>query len=170
MSGQNENDNGIVGDLCAHARSMTHAGATVIIIHHTGKSPGSKESRGASAFKGAVDALWVVESDFEEDRPSMIKEMRVVPKKSRLGDGMVFYYQMKNGVPTPSKPSDMDVLEFIAQHEGRSKTAIIDSAKGRFTRQVLREAFDRFIVGGQVKVEKLKVRINPEKVVGETAT
>jgi hypothetical protein len=28
---------------------------------------------------------------------------------------------------------------------------------------VLRDAFDKFIVGGQVKIEKLKVHLNPGK-------
>lgn len=169
LNGQNENDNSVVGALLTFTRKMAHAGATVIIVHHTGKSATSKEARGASVFKGSVDALWVVDSDFEEDRPSMIKEMRLTPKKSRLGDGVVFRYSMVDGVPTlkDQEPSDEDLLEFIEQNEGKSKEQIIAASKGKFRRQTLRDAFDKFLVGKKLKLVKMKVYMYGTEVQGD---
>jgi len=50
-------------------------------------------------------------------------------------------------------------LELIAQHEGNSKKAIINAAKGRFTRQRLRAVIDRVIMGRQIRIEKKLVYI-----------
>lgn len=42
-------------------RNLAAAGATVLIIHHTGKGDGTKEYRGSSDIVAAVDAAFVVE-------------------------------------------------------------------------------------------------------------
>lgn len=49
-----ENDNAVVGKTFKSLRYLTNLGATVLVIHHTGKNPTSKY-RGASAMEGAVD-------------------------------------------------------------------------------------------------------------------
>ena len=49
-----ENFNAVVNATLKFLRCLTNLGATVIVIHHTGKNPTS-EYRGASAMKAAVD-------------------------------------------------------------------------------------------------------------------
>ena len=41
-------------------RHLAHDGATVIVLHHTGKSKGSKQYRGSSDIKASVDMGYVV--------------------------------------------------------------------------------------------------------------
>ena len=43
-------------------RALTNAGATVIFIHHTGKSDNSKDYRGSSGIKDDVDMAWTLSS------------------------------------------------------------------------------------------------------------
>jgi hypothetical protein len=59
---------------------LKHAGATVIILHHTGKGENTKEYRGSSDIKGAVDMAYVLEGDGET-----IDELELTPTKQRLG-------------------------------------------------------------------------------------
>jgi len=46
-----------------HFRQLAHLGATVIILHHTGKTSGSQEYRGSSDIKAAVDMAYVLETE-----------------------------------------------------------------------------------------------------------
>jgi KaiC/GvpD/RAD55 family RecA-like ATPase len=154
MMGGNENDNAVVGKMMAHLRKMTNAGATVVLIHHTGKSATSKESRGASAFKGAIDIGILVESDIVD---CMITTMRVKAFKSRLGNVKPRTYKMIDGKlfeATQEQTEDI-VLQFVIEHEGLSRDGLEKAVKAgpKFSRKLLRET----VVNGLLKKQLVDI-------------
>jgi putative DNA primase/helicase len=162
MNGQNENDNAVVGKLMNHLRSMTNIGATCIIIHHTGKSDTSKESRGASAFKGGVDAGFVIQSRIVD---CTIQSMLVKPFKSRLGRTETFAFTLDSGgrlVQSQGKPREDACLEFILQHQGKSarqiETLAARSTHG-FTRQFLRDTIDKYLLANPAVLKKVNDKL-----------
>ena len=44
-------------------RQLAHLGATILILHHTGKTAGSQEYRGSSDIKAAVDMAYILEAE-----------------------------------------------------------------------------------------------------------
>jgi archaellum biogenesis ATPase FlaH len=46
-----------------HFRQLAHAGATILILHHTGKTATSQEYRGSSDIKAAVDMAYLLETE-----------------------------------------------------------------------------------------------------------
>jgi hypothetical protein len=78
-----ENDNAMVGATFRHLRYLTNLGATVIVIHHTGKNPTSKYRR-ASAMEGAVDVgLKVVGTPDDEGLLTRIEAVLQDPYRKR---------------------------------------------------------------------------------------
>jgi len=51
-----------------HFRALANAGATVIILHHTGKTETSQDYRGSSDIKAAVDTAYRLETEFSLDK------------------------------------------------------------------------------------------------------
>jgi primase-polymerase (primpol)-like protein len=168
MNGQDENNNAVVGKIMNHMRMMTNCGATVLIIHHTGKSPTSKESRGASSFKGGVDAGWLIDSYIIDTE---IKTMTVSAWKSRIGKTAKFTYTMTDGRPVTvgDDSNTMLILNFILTHQGKTKDAIEKAAKGKFGRQAVRDAIDLLIVSKHLKVTKNRYYANDVEVPGDGA-
>ena len=46
-----------------HFRALANLGATVLVLHHTGKTPASQDYRGLSDIKAAVDMAYCLESE-----------------------------------------------------------------------------------------------------------
>ena len=155
MDGGNENDNAVVGKIMNYMRMMTNYKATVIIIHHTGKSATSKESRGASSFKGGVDAGWLIDSYMID---SEIKTMTLSAWKSRLGKTVKHTYKMMDGklVAVEADNTQM-ILNFVLTHKGKTKSAIEKAANGKFSRQAIRDAITKCIVAKKLRIYNDKV-------------
>jgi putative DNA primase/helicase len=81
-------------EFMKHFRRLAHLGATIIVLHHTGKSAGSKEYRGSSDIKAAVDVAYVVTG-----KPSYGKlhRLELEPFKSRIAPGQKFAMEFKEG-------------------------------------------------------------------------
>lgn len=62
-------------------RQLAAHGATVIVIHHTGKADTSKEYRGSSDIKAAIDVSWVLTA-----RKPLLKHLKLHNFKSREGE------------------------------------------------------------------------------------
>lgn len=61
-------------------RELASLGATVILVHHTGKSEGSKAYRGSSDIRASVDVLYVLKAK----RP-LLQQLELKPDKVREG-------------------------------------------------------------------------------------
>ena len=159
MNGQNENDNAVMGNIVNCLRRMTHAGATCILIHHTGKSETSKKARGASSFEGGVDAAWLVEARIMN---CAIETLTLTAWKSRLGKLEPHTFRMVDGRPVESHGNSLDaaVFAFISKHEGLTKEGLEKAAKQSpqgYSRQLVRDTVEKYMVAGRLKVVDHKI-------------
>ena len=145
LCGQNENDNAVLGLLMSKLRLMTQNGATVVVVHHRGKTPG-KNSRGAEAYEGAADIIWLVESDFEN--------CDIVSTTVRVGLGRIAglalrtFDMVAGRYVERTEDNATKIMSFILKHEGETKDAIEKAAKDQHisSRQTVRRAIDEGLV------------------------
>jgi hypothetical protein len=129
-------------------RALANAGATVLVLHHTGKSDGSQEYRGSSDIEAGVDMAYLVKGT---SRGGTLDRLTMHNFKSRFAPGRDFGMQFQAGrgfeaVEVPQgiqKPSaDSVVRKIIAEHPGMNGDSIKELAK---TAGVGRNAADRVL-------------------------
>jgi len=76
-------------------RDLAAAGATVILLHHTGKSENAKQYRGSSDIKASVDMAWLIEK--LGDPAGLLANLRLMPFKNRIGAGSMIPLSFQNG-------------------------------------------------------------------------
>jgi archaellum biogenesis ATPase FlaH len=76
-------------------RALANEGATVLILHHTGKATTSQDYRGSSDIKAGVDTAYRLES--EERREGKIHRLKMVNFKSRAAAGRDFRLEFAPG-------------------------------------------------------------------------
>jgi AAA domain len=81
-------------EFMKHFRRLAHLGATVVVLHHTGKSAGSKEYRGSSDIKAAVDVAYVVTG---KPLYGKLHRLDLEPFKSRIAPGQKFSMEFTEG-------------------------------------------------------------------------
>jgi hypothetical protein len=170
LDGRNENDNSQMGELGNCCRDMTHAGATVIVIHHKGKGLTGGPIRGGSSVLGWTDAGWEIESDKVDNE---IKSMRVIPWKSRQGKTKTDCYKMVDGRLVPENVTDSydaRIFAFICQHLGKTIEGIgaealkVKKARGTgYSREQIREAINLNLISGKLEIVDRKVCGKQEK-------
>jgi AAA domain len=106
--------------------ALAAAGAAVIVLHHTGKADSSKQYRGSSDIKAAVDLAYVLESLSEPD--GGIRSLRLKAFKNRLTLPEAFRIDYQNGkfdVSDQRLETNREIIErLIGQHAGASKGEI----------------------------------------------
>jgi hypothetical protein len=75
-------------------RRLAHLGGTIILLHHTGKSAGSKEYRGSSDIKASVDTAYLVTG---HERRGKLHRLELDPFKSRIAPGNKFTMEFSEG-------------------------------------------------------------------------
>lgn len=109
-------------------RGLASLGATVILIHHTGKSEGSKVYRGSSDIRASVDVLYVLKAK----RP-LLQQLELKPDKVREGaletiqitlDEMKFVQVEKTFIPQDDKDWKI-VNAVVAAHPGLNQGQIL---------------------------------------------
>lgn len=133
MIGGEENSATDMGKVVAHCKAIhKHTGATVILIHHSGKNS-EKGARGSSALRAAADAeLEIVRSD----------EMRVasVTKIKDGQDGSEFGFRLQTvlvGEDEDGEDITSCVVEHVAAETRRARTR---QPKGTNEKAVMRAA------------------------------
>lgn len=131
-------------------RRLANLGATVLILHNAGKTKTSRQYRGSSDIKAAVDTAYFVEG---EPRDGKIHRLTLENFKSRFAPGQDFAMEFQSGrgfIPlgTPKKlnpPSAEAVVEtIIRQNPGLNGTEIKKLAKKyRIGKHKVDECLDR---------------------------
>lgn len=156
-SGQSENDNVVVGNLMNHFRKLTYLGCSVCVVHHTGKSDSSNVARGASAFLGGVDALWLVTATMQN---TALDAIRVESKKERLGETEKFTFRMKDGRPvSEAQQQDTYIFDFICRNANQTKEKIeIAASKGQnnISRANIRETITKYVLSKHLRIDENK--------------
>ena len=139
-----------------HFRKLAHLGATVIILHHTGKSPTSRDYRGSSDIKASVDMAYVIKGN---PRLGKLHRLDMEPFKSRIAPGQTFsmLFSENRGftaVTMPARPAPLDpetILDrIIRENPGSNGTRIKDLAKPL---GVGRNTVDEILKGGKYRSE-----------------
>jgi hypothetical protein len=105
-------------------RYLAHLGATVIILHHTGKSKGSHEYRGSSDIKASVDMAYVVTGRPDHGK---LHWLTMKPFKSRIAPGQTFTMEFRerkgfvavNAPKTVAKEDPSDIVRRIVTENPR---------------------------------------------------
>src|ERR1035437_8059022 len=92
--GGDQNDAGETRAFMNRCRRVADLGACVIVIHHDGKAETSKDYRGSSDFKAAVDQAYHVASFGSDGR---LDKLVLRPYKSRIGAAAEITYNYADG-------------------------------------------------------------------------
>jgi KaiC/GvpD/RAD55 family RecA-like ATPase len=104
-------------------RDLADAGATIILLHHTGKSETSKQYRGSSDIKAAVDMGWLVQK-MGDDPAGKLVSLRLVPFKNRIGAASVIPLSFTDGRfvnDTERVETNREIFERVIRTHPRSK-------------------------------------------------
>jgi hypothetical protein len=117
-------------------RQLAHLGATVIILHHTGKTSSSQEYRGSSDIKAAVDMAYVLET--ESTLTGGIHRLTLRNFKARYAPGKDFGLEFIHrqgfvACEVAAKAAAADpmqiVAEIIAANPGSNQSQIVALAQ-----------------------------------------
>ena len=120
-----------------HFRALANAGATVLVLHHTGKSEGAKQYRGSSDIEAAVDMAYTLEG---KPKDGAIHRLEMRYFKSRFAPGQNFgmEFQARQGFApvevaqgAQRATADAVVTKIITENPGINGTRIKDLAKAQ---------------------------------------
>lgn len=124
-------------------RMLANLGATVIVLHHTGKAESSKQYRGSSDIKAAVDTAYLLARASEQSQE--LGELSMTCFKSRLAPGRNFGMEFKKGQGfisseafTPAKTTEQIITEILEANPNSNQTEIVrlGKAQGCTKRQI----------------------------------
>ena len=121
-------------------RRLASAGATVLLVHHTGKGENTKEYRGSSNIKASVDAAFLLTA-----RKPLLREMELKPYKSREGLVEVIDFTLVGDhfeAFNPKHKAWQQIVDTLRKHPGLNQTDLITSVPsvGKFViRNILEE-------------------------------
>jgi KaiC/GvpD/RAD55 family RecA-like ATPase len=110
-------------------RRLAACGATVIVVHHAGKSEGSKQYRGSSDIKAAVDLAYVVDS--LSDPSAGISILRVSGFKNRIALPQTLRVEFSGGLFQKSggRQTDREIVEqIIRERSDQSQASLVKLA------------------------------------------
>jgi hypothetical protein len=169
--GGDENDAGETRAFMRRCRMLADFGATVVVIHHDGKADTSKDYRGSSDFKAAVDAAFHV-SNFGADGRLGTIQLRCY--KSRFGFSGELLYHYTGGrfvrdqdVNAPSRTVTEQLTSLLRANPGATVVEFerlsVDHGLGRArARQLLSEG----VLSGAIRREKGAGRTMRHSLVG----
>jgi hypothetical protein len=116
-------------------RALANLGATVIVLHHTGKAETSKLYRGSSDIKAAVDMAYVLARPAQESEE--LGKLSMICFKARLAPGRNFSMEFKKGqgfIPCEAFKLTRTAIEIISEileeNPSSNQTEILTLAKG----------------------------------------
>lgn len=131
-------------------RTLANLGATVIVLHHTGKADTSKQYRGSSDIKAAVDTAYLLARKSEDVEALRDLSMRCF--KARLAPPQHFGMEFKKGqgfAPCeafmPVRTTTELITEILSSHPGSNQKEIV--SLGREQGFTIRQITDCLKVG-----------------------
>jgi hypothetical protein len=128
-------------------RALSNLGATVLLIHHDGKGESTKDYRGSSDIKGAVDVAFNVSNNVKDGHLDVLTSRCF---KSRYGFVGEIIYRYNGGKLTrddsargKAQAGNDKLRDILRQCQPATKTAFEDLAgKSRVTRAAVRQFVD----------------------------
>ena len=119
-----------------HFRALANLGATVLILHHTGKTASSQEYRGSSDIKAAVDMAYCLESEMTLGGGIHRLTLRNFKSRIALGRDLGLEFVPKKGFiacEVPDQPTGRDamqaVIEIVTANPGSNQSQIVKRAQ-----------------------------------------
>jgi AAA domain len=137
-------------------RLLANVGATVIILHHTGKTAASKQYGGSSDIKASVDMAYVVTGRSNRGK---LHWLTMKPFKSRIAPGQTFTMEFRerkgfvavNAPKTVAKEDPSDIIRrIVTENPKRNGTWIKNLAK---TLGVSKGQVDEILGSGEYSCE-----------------
>lgn len=137
--GGNENDAGETRHWMQQCRKLADTGATVLVLHHSGKGETSQDYRGSSDFKAAIDAGFNV-SNYGSD--GLLGTLRLRCFKSRFGFSGELIYHYAGGqfvrdtaIDAPTRTVEAQLYELLRGYPNitttRFETLAVERGLGR---------------------------------------
>lgn len=126
-------------------RLLANLGATVVILHHTGKAESSKLYRGSSDIKAAVDTAYVLAR--ASQKPDELGALSMNCFKARLAPGQHFGMQFQKGcgfIPSDAFETAKTVVDII--------TEILEATPNRNQSEIVQLAQQKGSSKGQIEV------------------
>lgn len=138
-------------------RRLAHLGATVIVLHHTGKSSTSKQYRGSTDIKASVDMAYVLTG--QQDGDGNLHRLWMEPFKSRIAPGKKFGLEFQTGwgffaieAPIPANKADpKDIIRRIVADAPRSNGLTIKKLARTF--RIGKNTVDDILGNGDYAIE-----------------
>ena len=92
-------------------RRLAAKGATVVVIHHIGKSENAQHYRGSSDIKASVDSAFLLKST----DPNSVSSLVLTPFKQRIGDSSPIRIDCIDGVFEQSGKTNRQIVEDLIQ-------------------------------------------------------
>ena len=106
-------------------RRLASLGASVIVIHHSGKGDSSKDYRGSSDIKASVDTAYHVGST----DPGQLQSITLKPFKQREGNASETRIEYRDGVFHPSGRTNTEIVRDIVRlTPGINSTEVVSRA------------------------------------------
>lgn len=142
-------------------RDLASAGASNVILHHTGKAETAKTYRGSSDIKAAVDVAYLIEA--ASDPAAGLGRLRLRPFKNRLAlftTLLVNYeqgqFQLCEDPAAAMSETNRQIIErLVREHQGAGRDELVGlaAAQAGVTKQRAREVLDQGEAEGWLVVD-----------------
>lgn len=131
-------------------QDLTRLGATVFVIHHTGKGENTKNYRGSSDIKANIDFGYVMYAK------SQLKDIRLHPFKTREGTTDDIYLRYtETGKFVEERDTKLDsIIACVAANNGSNGSTIVAALEGQVPGYRVRKLLDLAVAKGQLRTEK----------------
>jgi hypothetical protein len=159
----------------AKYRRLAATGTAVIVLHNTGKSETSKEYRGSSDIKAALDMGYLLETVGDATPGKGLANLRLVPFKTRVEPIDPIHIGYVDGrfeeAKEDRRPSESELFERgLRLHPGLSGRELIQILKGEVPKHrvptLLLEGIQNsrieVIPGGRGSGQRYRLRVQPE--------
>jgi len=140
-------------------RSLANLGATVVLLHHTGKAPTSQEYRGSSDIKASVDAAYKLTATPVDGK---LDRLTLKCFKGRVAPGQNVAMQFRSGegfvacdLPARTATTPEAIETFLKDNHRANQKEIVEVLKARgFGRRQVTEALKAGVATGRWVAEK----------------
>ena len=156
--GDSENDSVQVRTWFSRLRRLASAGATVVVIHHSGKGDAGKNYRGSSDVLAAIDAAYLLEADGEGEPMQKLKlscfKLRAVeePRAIHLKLGESCFEVTADRIADRQRDRFDRLADAIGRHSSGMTAREVDTLIGelKVSRAEIRDALRRLESDGRV--------------------
>lgn len=136
-------------------RQLAALGATVLVIHHTGKGENTKQYRGSSDILASVDMAYLVSKRTASSDSLKITSLALKPFKTRTGEPEPIKIEFVEGQFMPQGNQSLSIVAGILQKNPRSnQSAVVKYAAGKLSQNQVRAALDKGERDGLFQVSK----------------